>query len=134
MEISQKAQRRYQVININVPNNTVAGSLKEFSATLDQDFNKIIGIAYHEIAAGGNANNYNVGSRSSRRVWVDPVNVKSWNADQNVAPDTKFRSVDIDYGKGDLFYAQVVPGVTTTSDLTGQLVLVLERSTTQGPQ
>lgn len=131
---SQKAQRRYQVINTNVPNATVAGSLKEFSVALDQDFNKIVGIAFHEINDGGVANNYNVGSRSSRRVWVDPVNVKSWNADENVAPDTKFRSVDIDYGKGDLFYAQVVPNAAPNSDLTGQLVLVLERSITQGPQ
>lgn len=131
---SQKAQRRYQVIAVNVPNATVSGTLKEFSVALDQDFNKIVGIAFHEINDGGIANNYNVGSRSSRRVWVDPVNVKSWNADQNVAPDTKFRSVDIDYGKGDLFYAQVVPGANCTEDLTGQLVLVLERSITQGPQ
>lgn len=131
---SQKAQRRYQVINTNVPNATTAGSLKEFSVTLDQDFNKIVGIAFHEITDGGVANNYNIGSRSSRRVWVDPVNVKSWNADQNVAPDTKFRSVDIDYGKGDLFYAQIVPNGAPNADLTGQMVLVLERSTTQGPQ
>jgi hypothetical protein len=131
---TQRAQRRYQVIATNVPNATTAGVLREFSATLDQDFNKIVGIAFHEIEAGNNANNYNVGCRSARRVWVDLVNIKSWNADQNVAPDTKFRSVDIPYGKGDVFYAQVSPGANTNTDVLGQLVLVLERSLTQDPQ
>ena len=127
------AQQYYQVIDVTVANGTLADSLNEQSVTLNQAYNKIVGIAYHEITAGGQANNYNVGARSKRFTWVELVNINNWNANTGVGPMQKFRKVNIGYGEGDKFFAQITPNAALTSDLTGQMVLILERDLTELP-
>lgn len=127
------AQQYYQVIDVNIPTAAAADSLNEVPITLNQAYNKIIGIAYHEITAGGQSNNYNVGARSKRFTWVELVNINNWNANTGVGPMHKFRKVNIGYGEGDKFFAQISPNALTTSAITGQMVLILERDLTELP-
>ncbi len=131
----EETQYRYMTIPIAVVNSTVVNSLKEANIQLDRDYDKITGIAYVEITAGGLSNNYQVGARSSRRTWVDPVNIQSWQAGNGVEPDRKFRKVEIPYASGDPFYVQVnLSGGPTTSDLTGEMILRLEKTLTELPK
>ena len=127
------AQQFYQTIDVTVATGATAGSLNETSVTLNQAFNKIVGIAYHEIEDGGQPNNYNVGGRSDRFAWIQLININNWNANSGVGPMQKFRKVNIGYGAGDKFHAQVTPNGVLASDLTGQMVLILERDLTELP-
>jgi hypothetical protein len=128
------SQQRYQVIDVTVPSGLAAAQLREFSVQLDRAFNKIVGIAYHPIAEGTAALNYNVGAKTNRQTWVDLVNVSSWQANTGVGPMQKFRKVNIPYGNGDTFYAQIQNNALLASDLTGQMVLILERDNTELPR
>jgi hypothetical protein len=132
----KNAQRRYQVVSISVPNPTTAGQVVEQALALDRDFNKIVGAAFHEIANGGIANNYQVGLRTDRKQWVDPVNIQNWSANTGVAIEGKFRKfgAGIGYGMGDQAYVQIIPGANTSAAMRGELVLLLERDLTEVPR
>ncbi|MBX2955438.1 MAG: hypothetical protein KF846_04750 [Cyclobacteriaceae bacterium] len=117
---------RIQVINIQLPAGVGAGQLREIPLLVDTDYKRITGMAFHQLADGGVANNYNVGFRTDRKQWVDPININNWNANTGVAIEDKFREVDIPVHVNDIGYAMIVPGALTTGDLIGQLVLMLE--------
>lgn len=137
------SQRRYMRIPITVLNGVLTGTNNEANAELDRAFNKIIGVAYHEITAGGLSTNYRVGFRTDRYTWVDPVNISNWNCNTGVPVEGKFRKFKsedpkdrggIGYGMGDKGYVTVIPGANLSSDLTGELVLILERDNTELPR
>lgn len=131
----QEEEYRYQVIPISVANNSAVNTLTEASVQLDRDYDKITGLAYHEIASGGAAaNNYQVGVKTSRKQWVDPVNINNWRADTGVPPDLKFRRMNIPYASGDSFYVQIINGAITNAALQGELVMRLEKSLTELPR
>jgi hypothetical protein len=132
--IGEDRQRRFLVINVLVANGTAALTPVEASVQLDREFNKIVGIGFFQVTDGGIPNNYNVGARSNRKTWLDDININAWNANQNVGPMQKYIVLDIPYGSGDTFYAKVIPNAVTTSDLTAQMVLVLEKSLTELPK
>lgn len=126
---------RFQVINITVPNPTAANTTVEASVQLDREYNRIIGIGYFEIAAGGIADNYLVGAKSNRKTWIDDININAWDANANVGPMEKYIETDIPYGGGDTFTVRVTTGSSASSAaMSGQMVLILERSLTELPK
>jgi hypothetical protein len=133
-QIGDGRQTRFQVIPIVVPAGTAIGTPIEASVQLDRAYNKITGIAFFEIADGGIANDYNVGARSQRLTWIDPINVNAWQADDGVAPDDKYYGTDIPFASGDTFYARVTPNAIPGTNLTAQMVLRLENSLTELPK
>lgn len=131
----EEKQRRYQVINITIPNPTVANTVVSASVQLDRNFNRVVGIGYFEIAGGGITPNYNVTARTNRYTWVDPTIFGSWDAvTGGVAPDEKYHKVNIEYGSGDTFYVDVTPLANTSAAMSGQMVLILERTLTEVPK
>ena len=135
LELPKLSQYRFQMINVSLPIASVAGTPVEASVQLDRDFNKVVGIGYFEITDGDNLNNYQVGARTNRQTWIDPINIKAWKAEEGVGPQLKYYKVLIPYGSGDTFYARVIPGVNVATDaLAGQMVLILQRDNTELPK
>lgn len=133
--IDPESQVRFQVIPVTVPNGTAANSLLSSNVQLDRDYNRVVGIGYFEMTDGGVADDYNVGAKTARSQWIDPININAWDANQNVSPNEKYYKVNIPYASGDTFYAQIELNANpTTSDLTGQMVLILKRDLDQIPR
>lgn len=133
LDFGKLANTRFQKIDITIPNASAAGGYGA-SVNLDRQFNKIIGIGFFEIEDGGIAQNYNVGAKTDRQVWVDPINYMAWKAEDGVGPMYKYFSVDIEYASGDAFYLILNTGAATSADLVGQMVLILQKSNTATPR
>lgn len=134
LDLGKLTQYRFQVIDITVPAATVADSSVEANVQLDRDFNKIIGVGFFQVADGGVPNNYDVGARTQRQTWIDPININAWKADGGVGPMEKYHKVNIGYGSGDTFYARIVPNALTITPIVGQMVLILTRDLTEQPK
>jgi hypothetical protein len=132
--VGDNSNIRYQVINITVPINSTAAQAVEQSATLDRNYNKIIGIGYAEISNADQDNNYNVGARSNRLTWIDDINIKMWQAESGVGPMFKFFKTNIVYGSGDTFFARVTPNGSPNAAFSGQMVLILQADLTEKPK
>lgn len=117
----------FQVIDATALSGSLAGQVQETSIQLNRDYNRIIGIGYFEIDDANVTDNYLVGARTNRKTWIEDININAWDANQNVGPMGKYYEVNIPYGSGDTFYARQTPGATLSSDLTGQMVLILCR-------
>lgn len=129
-----ESQIRFQRIDISVLNGTAAGTMTQANVQLDRDYNRIIGIGYFEIADGGIPDQYNVGAKTNRSQWIDPININAWDANANVGPADKYYPVNIPYGSGDTFYVQVENEALLTADLEGQMVLILKRDLDEIPR
>lgn len=133
LDLGKLSQYRLQKISVLVPDTSAAGSYSN-TVQLDRQFNKIIGIGYFERAAGGITTNYDVGAKTDRQTWIDPINISAWNANSGVGPMYKYYSVNIPYSSGDTFYALINTGALLTADLTGQMVLILAKDLTEVPR
>ncbi len=133
LDLGKLTQYRFQSIDVLVANASPAGGYGN-NVQLDRDFNRIVGIGYFEKEDGGIPNDYSVGARTIRQTWVDPININAWNANSGVAVMGKYYKVNIPYGSGDTFYATIETGDVLTSDLTGQMVLILEKDLTEQPR
>src|SRR5689334_21582670 len=103
LDLGKLANTRFQRMDITIPNGSAAGGYGAY-VQLDRQFNKIIGIGFFETGDGGISPSYNVGAKTDRQVWVDPISYKAWEAGEGVGPMYKYFSVDIEYASGDSFY------------------------------
>lgn len=120
-----------QVINITVPNPTTSGSAITSSITLDRAYNRVVGVAFFEIATGGVPDNYSIGVVNSRKTIIDDINVNAWDANAGVAVSDKYYPLNESYGAGDQWTVRVIPGANTSAAMSGQLVLILESDLTE---
>lgn len=134
LTLGLERQTKFQTINITVPSGSPVNNIVQASQQLDREYNKIVFIGFFEKTDGGIPNQYDVGAKTQRQVWVDPVNINAWRAESGVGPMQKYISVNIPYGSGDSFYAQVSCDVSPSSDLIGQMVLVLGKDLTELPK
>jgi hypothetical protein len=132
LDLGKLSEYRFQVITVTVANGS--SNPVQPSVQLDKQFNKIVGIGFVTIDDGGITDNYNVGAKTQRQVWIDPMNVQMWTANGNVGPMQKYYNVNIPYASGDNFYAMLEPGAATSSVLNAQMVLVLVRDLTELPR
>lgn len=134
LDLGKLTQYRFQKIGITIAQNSVAGSYQA-SVQLDRQFNKIVGIAFVEKQDAALANLYDVGAKTERQVWIDPISVLLWTANGNVGPMQKYYSVDIPYASGDSFYAMINTQATVTGeDFLAQMVLILAKDLTEQPR
>ncbi len=133
LDLGKLSQSRFQVINILVPDTSVIGNYQA-TVQLDRQFNRIRGIAFFERADGGISQFYNVGAKTDRQTWIDPIAYHAWQADQGVGPMSKFFDVDIEYASGDTFYLMLNTLAPLTADLVGQMVLFLSRDNSAVPR
>ena len=134
LDLGKLSQFRLQKINITIPIASAIGSYSS-NVQLDRQFNKIVAIGFVEKVAGGLASLYDVGAKTDRQQWIDPVSVLFWTANGNVGPMQKYYSVSISYGSGDTFYLQVNTGaVVAGADFQGQMVLILAKDLTEQPR
>lgn len=132
---SDESEVRYQVINITTAAIQAANSLTEASIQPDRDYNRIVGVGYFQQDDGGIPENYNVGFRTTRKQWIDDININAWNANAGVSPRLKYYPQNIPYGSGDICYARIVlNGAPSTSEVIGQMVLILKRDLTELPK
>lgn len=130
LDLGKLTQYRLQKIDNTIVNPSPAGSYGNNTA-LDRQFNRIVGIGYFEIANGGLPNAYNVGAKTDRQVWVDPININAWNANSGVAVMGKYYKVNIPYGSGDVFYTLITTAAPTSAAFSGQMVLILQKDLTE---
>lgn len=133
LDLGKLKQFRMQKIAVTVANGSAAGSYQN-NVQLDKQFNKIVGIGFFEKTDGGIAGNYDVGAKTDRQTWIDPININAWNANENVGPMFKYYKMEIPYASGDSFYLMLNTGAATSSDLTGQMVLILAKDLTELPR
>jgi hypothetical protein len=132
---SDESEVRYQVINITTAAVQAANSLTEASVQPDRDYNRIVGVAFFQQADGGIPENYNVGFRTTRKQWIDDININAWNANTGVSPRLKYYPQNIPYGSGDICYARIVlNGTASATAVIGQMVLILKRDLTELPK
>ena len=132
---SDESEVRYQVIPIETAAIQAANSLTEADVQPDRDFNRIVGVGFFETDDGGLTGNYNVGFRTTRKQWIDDININAWNANTGVSPRLKYYPQNIPYGSGDICYARIVlNGAPSTSEVIGQMVLILKRDLSQLPK
>jgi len=133
LDLGKLSQYRTQKINITIPLASPAGNY-ENTIQLDRQFNMIMGVGFVEKAAGGLANLYDVGAKSSRQNWLDPISTLFWTANGNVGPMQKYYSVKIPYVSGDTWYFQIVTEAAVAgAAFQAQMVLFLAKDTTQLP-
>ena len=134
LDLGKLSEYRFQKINVFIADGSPAGSYSN-NVQLDRAFNKILGIGYFEKLDGAITNDYDVGAKTDRQTWFDPINIKAWKAEEGVGPMFKYYSVNIPYASGDTFYALITTGAPLAgSDLTGQMVLVLAKSLNEMPR
>lgn len=134
LDLGKISQFRVQKINITIPVASIAGNYSS-NITLDQQFNKILGIGFVEKVAGGLASLYDVGAKTDRQQWIDPISVFFWTANGNVGPMEKYYKVNIPYVAGDIFFLQVNTGAAVSgADFQGQMVLYLAKDLTELPR
>ena len=134
LDLGKLSQYRFQKISVSIADLSPAGSYSN-NVQLDRAFNKILGIAYFEKLDGGIPNDYDIGAKTDRQTWFDPINIKAWKAEEGVGPMFKYYSVNIPYASGDTFYALITTGQPLAgSDLTGQMVLILSKDLTELPR
>jgi len=121
----------FQVIDVDLADPGTPDQVVETFISANRDYNKVIGIGWFEQADGGAVKDYLVGFRTNRKTWIEDISAKAWDADQNVAIMQKYMEVNIPYGSGDTLYARVTPGVALTSNLVGQMVLILQKDLTE---
>ena len=132
---SDESEVRYQVINIATSASQAANSLVESSVQPDRDYNRIVGVGFFEVDDANLAGNYNIGFRTTRKQWIDDININAWNANSGVSPRLKYYPQNIPYGSGDICYARIVlNGTAATSAVSGQMVLILKRDLTELPK
>lgn len=133
MDLGQLTNYRFQRIDITVPN---GAAINNYTATvqLDRQFNSIVRIGFFEVEDGGISPNYNVGAKTDRQVWIDPINFRAWQADQGVGPMFKYYKVNISYGSGDTFYLMLNTLAVTSADLIAQMVLILAKTDVEQPR
>lgn len=132
LDLGKLSQMRFQKIDITVPNGSAAGNYQA-TVQLDRQFNRIVGVGFFERYSDG-ATLYNVGAKTDRQVWIDPIAYNAWMADQGVGPMYKYFTVDIEYASGDTFYLMLNTLDTLSDDLIGQMVLILSRDNTATPR
>lgn len=133
LDLGKLSQYKFQYIPITIANGSAAGTY-ESNIQLDRQYNKIFGVGFVEILDGGAlANQYNVGARTQRQTWFDPINTLFWTANGNVGPMQKYYSANIPYVSGDTFYAIINTTVATDDDFAAQMVLILGKDLTQVP-
>lgn len=133
LDLGKLSQRRFQKIDIIVPDTSPVGSYQA-TVQLDRQFNRIVGIGYFERQDGGISQYYNVGAKTDRQVWIDPIAYHAWEANQGVGPMYKYFAVDIEYASGDTFYLLLNTLDILSADLIGQMVLILSRDNTATPR
>jgi hypothetical protein len=134
LDLGKLTQYRFQKISITIPVASGVGNY-EASVQLDRAFNKILGIAFVEKTTGGLANLYDVGAKTDRQVWIDPISTLLWTANGNVGPMAKYYAVDIGYGSGDSFWMMVnTQAIVAGADFLAQMVLVLAKDLTEQPR
>jgi hypothetical protein len=134
LDLGKLTQYRVQKIEVVIPDTTVAGSYGN-NVQLDRQFNKIIGIGFVEKDSGGLTNLYDVGAKTDRQIWIDPISIFFWTANGNVGPMYKYYKTNIPYVSGDTFYALVnTQAVVTGSDFKGQMALILAKDLTEVPR
>ena len=133
LDLGKLSNYRFQVINQLVPNTSAAGTYGN-NSQLDRAFNRIVGVGYFETNDGGIPGNYSVGIKTDRQVWIDPINIFAWMANENVPVMCKYYSVNIPYGAGDTLYPLINTNAVLTDDLTGQLVLILVKDNIEQPR
>lgn len=134
LDLGKIRQPRFQRINITLAVGTIAGNYQQ-SVNLDQQFNMIRGIGFVEKAAGGLANLYDVGAKTDRQQWIDPISTLFWTANGNVGPMEKYYKVEIPYSAGDVFFLQVnTQAIVAGADFLGQMVLYLAKDLTELPR
>ena len=132
---SDESEVRYQVINITTAAVQAANSLTESNIQPDRDFNRIVGVGYFEMDDGGIPEDYNVGFRTTRKQWIDDININAWNANSGVSPRLKYYPQNIPYGSGDICYARItLNGNASATAVIGQMVLILKRDLTELPK
>jgi hypothetical protein len=134
LDLGKISQYRTQVIDITIAVGSAIGNYSS-SIYLDQQFNKILGIGFVEIAAGGLANQYNVGAKTDRQQWLGPNNTLFWTANGNVGPMMKYYQVNIPYVAGDPFFLQInTQAAVAGADFKGQMTLFLAKDLTELPR
>lgn len=134
LDLGKLSQYRIQKVNITIPDTSVAG-FYQATIQLDRQFNVILGVGFVEIDDGGIPLQYDVGGKTDRQTWLDPINVSFWTANGNVGPMQKYYSVSIPYSSGDTWFAMVnTYAAVTGSDLKAQMVLFLSKSLNQVPR
>lgn len=134
LDLGKIRQPRFQKINITLTVGTIAGNYQQ-SINLDQQFNKILAIGFVEKVAGGLTSLYDVGAKTDRQQWIDPISVHFWTANGNVGPMQKYYIVNIPYSAGDVFFCQVnTQAVVAGVDFVAQMVLFLAKDLTELPR
>jgi hypothetical protein len=134
LDLGKLTNYRFQKISITIPIASAVGNYQS-SIQLDRQFNKILGIGFVEKTDGGLASLYDVGAKTERQVWIDPISTLFWTANGNVGPMQKYYSVDIPYGSGDSFYMMVnTQAIVAGEDFLGQMVLILAKDLTEQPR
>ncbi len=127
LDLGTLKEFRFQRIDNTISIGAVAGSYGG-NVTLDRAFNRIVGIGYSRITDGGLGNVYNVGAKTDRQTWIDPINIQMWDANAGVPLMGKYYKMNIPYASGDVFYTLITTfAAVNTVDLTGQMVLILVR-------
>jgi len=133
LDLGKLTQYRLQRIDNTITNPSPAGTYGG-NVQLDRAFNRIVGIGYFEIANGGLPNAYNVGAKTDRQTWIDPVNINAWNANSGVGVMQKYYKVNIPYASGDTFYTLITTAAATSAAFSGQMVLILQKDLVEQPR
>ncbi len=132
--MEDQKQIRYQNIVLTIPSGQAINSLLENNAQLDRAYQRVTGI---QVSIQNNAtlgNNLLIGAKTQRNTWVDLVPRQAWNAEESVSPDTKFMSVNIGYGSGDVFFLTAQNLAQPGADVVIYMTLRLENSLTELPK
>lgn len=134
LDLGKLSQYRIQKVNILIADTSPAGFYQS-TIQLDRQFNLILGVGFVEKDDGGIPLLYDVGGKTDRQTWLDPINVGFWTANGNVGPMQKYYSVNIGYASGDTWFAMInTEAAIAGSDFKAQMVLFLSKSLNQVPR
>lgn len=128
---------KYQNLVCVIPSGSAANAMQEFDIALDRGYNKITGIMVNVLLSSTLNNNLLVGGRTDRELGIpDQIPIAGWNGNDQagVAPDDKFISMNVGYGSGETYYAQLTPLASPGADVTVYVTLRLEADLTELPK
>lgn len=122
--MSKLRKAKYQVVTVVVPTTAVPGQVIEQQIRLDQDYSKAIGVSVSVEGTLSSLTHVDVGLRSPYGTEHDPAHIENWQANAAVAPNQKFKEINIKTD-GRFTYCQVIPPAAPSAIVRIQFIFKL---------
>lgn len=123
-----ESEVRYQTKQITVASSVSANTTQEDTIELETGYDRVTGIAVHEITDGSITDGYyRIGIQDQDRVYHGLTHIDNWDGGTGVSPNDKFKKIDFEVKQSQLVTIKTNVPASPSTDLKYEIVFRLER-------